>query len=118
MKATSLKGLKWEKRFTYVKNVVFDGKDLHRPGARFQIVRFKKGRRIAPHYHKQTTEIFYVRSGRGTVTLKGKRFKAEKDDIFLVEPLDVHEIENKGKNDLVILIFKSFEGRNDIFWKK
>lgn len=117
MKRTSLRQLKWFDRFTYVKNVVFEANDLGQLGTRFQIVRFKPGKSIAPHFHRKAYEIFYIRSGTGTITMNGKTYRIKPDDIFLCEPNDRHALKNTGRRDLVVLIFKTNEiPDKDIHW--
>ncbi|MBI5412339.1 cupin domain-containing protein [Candidatus Peregrinibacteria bacterium] len=117
MKKKSLQKLTWSDRFTYVKNVVFEADDLGQPGARFQVVKFKPGTIIKPHYHKKTYEIFYIHSGQGSLRINQEKYPLKKDDIILCEPGDRHALENTGKKDLVILIFKTNEVPDkDIFW--
>lgn len=117
MRRTALRQLKWYDRFTYVKNVVFEATDLGQRGSRFQIVRLKPGKTIAPHYHKKTYEIFYIRNGRGQLQMNGRRYSLIRDDIILCEPGDRHGFRNTGRRDLVVLIFKTNEVPNkDIYW--
>lgn len=116
MKKLQFSKLNWEERFVYLKNVPFDEKSLNQKGAKFQIVRFLPKTRIEPHFHKKVYEIFYIRSGKGVVILNGKRNTAQKDDIFLCEPHDVHEIINNSSEEFVVLIFKTNENPKDIFW--
>ncbi len=119
MKKRSLKNLKWQDRYTYVKNIPFNEKDLNCKGTKFQIVNFKPGVSIEPHYHKKTYEIFYVREGEGILKLNGKKFRCDRDDFFLCEPGDTHEFINDTKKDFIILIFKTNEIEDkDMFWGK
>jgi mannose-6-phosphate isomerase-like protein (cupin superfamily) len=116
MKKRNLDDLKWGKRFTYLKNVVFDNRDLRQKGAKFQIIRFLPNSKIGPHYHKKVTEIFFILKGSGEFVFNGRTFKGKKNGIFLCEPGDVHEIINKNSRELVILIYKTNENPKDIFW--
>lgn len=108
--------LDWKERFVYMKNVPFDEIDLNQKGAKFQIVRFLPKTRIEPHYHKKVYEIFYVRSGEGVIFFNGEKHDAKKDDFFLCQPNDVHEIINDSDEEFVLLIFKTNEDPEDIFW--
>lgn len=117
MKKGSLSGLKWKKKYTYFKNIVFDEKDLNEKGAKFQIVKFKQNTSIGPHYHKKVHEIFYVRSGNGILKLNDKKFRCKPDDFFLCRPNDLHEFINDTSRDFTILIFKTNEEKGDIHWK-
>ena len=116
MKNLKLDELELKERFSYVKSVPFDENDLRCSGAKFQVVVFKPGRRVKPHYHKKTCEIFYILKGRGILNLGGTQFKLEKNSFFLCEPGDSHEFINNGNEDLVILIFKTNEKEDDIYW--
>ena len=116
MKHNNINNLNWKERFTYLKDIPFDEKDLNCSGSKFQIVKFKPNTFIKPHYHKKTTEIFYIREGNAVLKLNNKEFKCKKDDFFLCEPNDVHEFINNTNQDLIVLIFKTNEEENDIYW--
>lgn len=117
MKYKTLNSLAWEERFTYIKNIVFNEKDLGSLGAKFQIVKFKPQTKIEPHYHDKVHEIFYIKSGQGQIVFNGLTHQVKADDIFLCQPGDVHAIINNHKEELVILIFKTNEDENDIKWR-
>lgn len=108
--------MEWKKRFTYLKNIVFEDKDLRQQGAKFQVVRFLPQAMIGPHAHQKVAEIFFVREGEGKFLFNGKPVIGRKDDMFLCEPGDVHEIINTGAGELVLLIFKTNEDPADITW--
>ena len=116
MKKNNINEIKYMDRFTYLKNIAFDQRDLRCDGAKFQIVKFKPYTDIKPHFHKKTSEIFYIREGCGILGLNGERIKCKKDDFFLCEPFDVHEFINDTDDEFVILIFKTNEIENDIYW--
>ncbi len=116
VKKGSLGELIWKDRYSYVKDVPFDERSLRCAGAKFQIVKFRPHSGIRPHYHKKTCEVFYVQGGRGLIGLNGKKFRCKPDDFFLCEPGDIHEFDNDTDGDFVILIFKTNEGENDIYW--
>jgi len=117
MKKGSLEKLNWKSRFTYVKDIPFDEKDLNCKGAKFQIVAFKPHTTIKPHFHKETTEIFYIQSGQGILKLNHQKFRCKDNDFFLCQPGDIHEFINDTDKDFVILIFKTNEEENDIYWE-
>lgn len=108
--------LTWKKRFSYLKNVLFDEKILHQKGTKVQIIKFSPGTRIGPHFHKNVYEIFFITNGHGSIIFNGKKHKAKPGDIFLCQPGDVHEIINNAKEELVIVIFKTNEKTSDIVW--
>ncbi|MDO8660688.1 MAG: cupin domain-containing protein [Candidatus Woesearchaeota archaeon] len=117
MRADSLAKQKWKNRFTYVKTIPFDETALRSKGARFQIVKFLPQTAIEPHYHKNVTEIFYIRSGNGILRINNKEFRCKPDDFFLCEPGDMHEFLNDTDQEFIILIFKTNESAEDIFFQ-
>lgn len=110
--------LDWKERFVYLKDIPFDAKDLDQEGSKFQIVRFLPKTRIKPHYHKKTTEIFYIKEGKGVIKFNHEEFEAKKDDIFLCQPGDMHEVINDNDEELVLLIFKTNEEPDDLYWEE
>ncbi len=116
MKYHEYNKLNWEKRFTYLKNIVFTEDDLQQKGAKFQIARFEPGATIKKHHHDSTVEIFFILSGGGELELAGKTFQLQPNDIFLCEPGDTHMFTNTTQEELVILVFKTNEVDEDIFW--
>ncbi len=118
MKNGTLDTLQWKERYTYLKDVPFDEKDMKCKGAKFQIVKFLPHTSVEPHYHKKTIEIFYVQSGIGIIILNNKEFQCKPGDFFLCEPGDVHEFVNDTDEEFIILIFKTNETEEDIYWKE
>jgi mannose-6-phosphate isomerase-like protein (cupin superfamily) len=56
-------------------------------------------------YHLQTEdEIYYVVSGRGTMTIDGKSFDVSAGDAILTRPGSSHGLKQVGAEDLLILI--------------
>jgi mannose-6-phosphate isomerase-like protein (cupin superfamily) len=56
-------------------------------------------------YHEQTEdEIYYVLSGRGTMTIDGKSFDVGPGTAVLTRPGSSHGLKQVGNEDLVILI--------------
>jgi mannose-6-phosphate isomerase-like protein (cupin superfamily) len=56
-------------------------------------------------YHEQTEdEIYYVLSGRGTMTIDGKSFEVGPGTAVLTRPGSSHGLKQIGEDDLVILI--------------
>ena len=114
----SLNKLNWRNRFYYLKSIVLDEKNLNQKGSKFQIIRFLPKTKIGPHYHKCVCEIFYLLKGKGYFIFNGQKFIGKKNDIFLCQPKDIHEIINDSSRELVVLIFKTNENQKDIFWIK
>jgi mannose-6-phosphate isomerase-like protein (cupin superfamily) len=56
-------------------------------------------------YHEQhEDEIYYVLSGRGSMTIDGKRFDVGPGDAILTRPGSSHGLKQTGSEDLVIMI--------------
>lgn len=122
MKNYNLRDIRLEKRrffdkVAYEKGIIFNGVDLKCKGSKFQLINFKPKSNVKPHYHKKTTEIFYIKEGRGIIKLNNKEFSCKKDDVFLCEPNDMHEFINNNNEDFIILIFKTNEEEGDIYWE-
>ena len=59
---------------------------------------------IGVHRHEHDKEYYYVISGRGVMTLDGKRFEVATGDITAVYPGGTHGLENNADEDLRILV--------------
>jgi mannose-6-phosphate isomerase-like protein (cupin superfamily) len=56
-------------------------------------------------YHRQTEdEIYYVLSGRGSMTVDGRTFDVGPGDAILTRPGSSHGLKQVGNEDLVIII--------------
>jgi mannose-6-phosphate isomerase-like protein (cupin superfamily) len=63
----------------------------------------KPGSGIGYHEQKED-EIYYVLSGRGTMTIDGKSFDVEPGTAVLTRPGSSHGLKQTGTQDLVIMI--------------
>ncbi|MCK5234054.1 MAG: cupin domain-containing protein [Candidatus Aenigmarchaeota archaeon] len=54
------------------------------------MIKLKALGEIKPHYHAKIKEILYVTKGSGKISIKGVEKSFKKEDIFLIEPRDVH----------------------------
>ncbi|MEC7223904.1 MAG: cupin domain-containing protein, partial [Verrucomicrobiota bacterium] len=50
-----------------------------------------------PHYHKKTTELYYVLEGQGTVILDDKEEQVQKGTIIQIPPGVIHGAVGKMK---------------------
>lgn len=61
---------------------------------------------VAPaHSHDDMFEVFFVRQGRGSITVDGREYSLETDDCVVVAPGERHEVSNPYREDLVLLYF-------------
>lgn len=77
----------------------------HRHPFDVQICRIPPGKARCPfHLHTGQWEFFHVISGAGSVRHREGTAKIGKDDAFIFEPGDPHQLINDGAEDLVICI--------------
>jgi mannose-6-phosphate isomerase-like protein (cupin superfamily) len=58
------------------------------------------------HSHQNMGEVFLVLSGTGIIIINDVKFELKKNLCAVVEPNEVHEIENTGEDDLSIIYFE------------
>ncbi|MBP7832669.1 MAG: cupin domain-containing protein [Candidatus Levybacteria bacterium] len=71
----------------------------------FGRVVFKPGEIAKEHKHDEFSEIMYVESGTGTMRINRKDYKIHKGDCVSVEVGELHEVENNGRDPLILLFF-------------
>ena len=72
---------------------------------------FSSGQIAQGHAHEDMHEVFFVQKGTGVIRINGKPYSLISGVCVAVEPDEIHEIENTGESDLVLLYF----GVNDRF---
>lgn len=65
--------------------------------------RVQPGQLTAPHFHKQTEEIYYILRGQGQMTIDGQQRIVGPGDAIAIPPGAVHTILNSGSEQLVFL---------------
>ena len=65
--------------------------------------RLAVGARTAPHYHRQTEEIYYILRGTGTMTIGKESTEVGPFDAIAIPPGGIHTILNTGQETLVFL---------------
>lgn len=68
------------------------------------------------HYHKNTTEVYYVLSGLGELELDDKKIKLEEGTTVLVKPGMVHRAISHEKLNVLIAMSPSTGETDDIFY--
>lgn len=66
---------------------------------------FPPGELAEAHSHTDMTEVFFVYSGSGEISVNGSVHALLPGVCVTVEPDDVHELRNTGNVDLVLLYF-------------
>jgi uncharacterized cupin superfamily protein len=65
------------------------------------------GTSIGLHRHKDDEEYYYIVSGRGTMTLDGRRIPVRAGDITAVLPGGEHGLENDSDADMRIIVISA-----------
>lgn len=65
----------------------------------------RPGDRAPEHRHSAMWEIFYVLDGRGRIRVDGVTSTLTRDQCWVIEPGEAHEISNDAEADLVLLYF-------------
>jgi len=118
MNKINLKQLKFKTRFEYLRSIVFEEKALQQKGAVFEVVKFPPNVQNKKHSHKRTTEIFFIKKGKGIIMIDGKKYPVQENDILLIPQECIHQVMNKSKKDLIILIFKTNSAEDDLYFSK
>ena len=66
---------------------------------------FPPGEIAGAHSHADMTEVFYVESGQGVISVNGKLITLKAGTCVVVEPKENHELKNIGSTDMVVLYF-------------
>jgi mannose-6-phosphate isomerase-like protein (cupin superfamily) len=61
------------------------------------------GKSSNAHYHKASEETYYVLKGVGSMVVETEEFRLRPGQACLIQPLEIHQIFNKGKHDLEFL---------------
>ncbi|VAX11220.1 hypothetical protein MNBD_GAMMA25-1680 [hydrothermal vent metagenome] len=66
---------------------------------------FPPGEIAGAHQHDDMSEIFFVLSGKGMITIDGVAHTLETGICVAVEAGEMHEVKNTGRDDLVLSYF-------------
>lgn len=76
------------------------------PGLRqFAEARLRPGQSVAGHTHRDMTEVFFVVSGDGILTVAGHEVPLSSGVCVRVDPGEEHALRNSGPDTLVLLYF-------------
>ncbi len=78
------------------------------------LYKVKKGSTLGEHYHKRTTEYFYVI--HGTLIYNDSRL-VETGDLFVVNPQESHKIEAIADTELMTFLTVPFDEESPDLWK-
>ncbi|MEM0981151.1 MAG: cupin domain-containing protein [Cyanobacteria bacterium P01_H01_bin.58] len=71
----------------------------------FAQAHFESGQIAAAHAHEDMHEVFFVQSGRGTMTIDGEPHELAPGVCIAVAPGETHEVANTGAAMLVFTYF-------------
>ena len=86
------------------KKVMLDFGDLPHL-TNFSQATFSPGQVASNHCHQDMSEVFFVESGEGVISIDKKEFSLTPGTCIAVEVGEYHEITNTGKSDLVLTYF-------------
>lgn len=66
---------------------------------------FPPGEVAESHMHVKMTEVFFIESGQGVITVNEKDITLKTGTCVVVEPDEKHELKNTGSTDMVVLYF-------------
>ncbi|MFH1899031.1 MAG: cupin domain-containing protein [Patescibacteria group bacterium] len=72
------------------------------------------------HYHKKTTEVYYLLSGEIVVEVKEKnkkekKVKLEAGDVLVLQPYDIHKIiKASDKNQMIVTCVPDWQEEDEI----
>ena len=69
----------------------------------FALVVIPPGKSSYAHYHKASEETYYVLKGVGSMVVDTQEFELRPGQACLIQPLERHQIFNKGEDDLEFL---------------
>ena len=82
---------------------------------RVQMVNWAKlpvGNKFRAHYHEDMEEIFIIMDGLVKVKVNAQEAELAKGDVVVIEPQEVHEMENTGSEDAYYIVIGITQGRN------
>jgi mannose-6-phosphate isomerase-like protein (cupin superfamily) len=68
------------------------------------------------HFHKVTTEYYYVLNGKGKLFLDGELHEIEKDDLIKIEPGVLHQAIEEDES-LEILVIEIPPAIDDVYYQ-
>lgn len=89
--------------------------ERQRTGVGLAVGTLPAGKASREHYHKETDEVYYVVSGRGSVVLDGKKYGVKKGTVVLVPKGVTHHLESNGRKIEVFCISSPCYSEGDFF---
>lgn len=106
----------WNERESYRKQILATEADIGSDGNLLQVVEIPPGEHVEPHYHRETTEVFYIQQAGGRLVIDGTEIKPDVGEVIVCEPGDVHEVMNELSEPFRILVYKVNLTDDDTVW--
>ena len=116
MKYVASSSRQWKSGRGYVKAQLVTADTLRVPGTLVQVLKVQPKQVIPPHYHEHSTEVFYVLSGSGTMTIAGETVAMHPGDTVVCEPRELHAAENSSTEEWEYVVFKTNWKDGDSVW--
>ncbi|BAY94240.1 MULTISPECIES: cupin domain-containing protein [unclassified Tolypothrix] len=71
----------------------------------FSQARFTPGQSASAHAHQDMSEVFFVEAGEGVIHVDGVEYPLLPGNCIAIEPGEVHEVVNTGKDELILTYF-------------
>ena len=71
----------------------------------FSLAIFPPGEIAHAHSHSDMTEVFFIKSGTGVITVNEKSIILNEGMCVTVEPNEMHELKNTGSTNMVVVYF-------------
>jgi len=66
---------------------------------------FKPGQKCEEHQHPTMYEVYFVLEGEAKLTVNNKEYQISKDNCIMIEPKELHKVENNSDKNLVWVYF-------------
>lgn len=116
MKFLQANDFEWKEKEGYSKKVFLDENDLNHPGFLVQTIKIKAHEKVASHFHKKQTEVFYFLNENGYFVVNNEKIIPKIGDIIVIEPNDKHTVVNNSNADFLYVAFKINYNEDDCYW--
>lgn len=77
------------------------------PNIDLGVMLLKPGEGMSGHYHNEVEETFYFPEGGPVITINGNDIETKDGDVFRLEPIDTHKIQNNTEKTIKVIFIKS-----------
>ncbi len=70
------------------------------------------GKSFQPHYHEDMQEVFVIIHGAAKMQVDSQTVDLNAGDAVIIEPREIHQMENESEQDVVYLVFGIASGQD------